>query len=262
MNAIVRFDKVTKSFGDFQVLNELDFEVEPGEKVVIMGPSGSGKSTILRVLMTLENIQGGVVYIEGEPLWHEKRGDKLVPAKDKHLHYMRSKVGMVFQHFNLFPNMTVQRNITEAPVHVARISREEANQRAEGLLDRVGLADKSDSYPMQLSGGQKQRVAIARALAMRPKVLMFDEPTSALDPEMVGGVLKVIKDLAVEHDLTMLIVTHEMGFARDVADRVCFFCDGRILEQGGATQIFTEPREERTKQFLRSVLQKEEQAEA
>lgn len=260
MNAIVRFEQVIKSFGDFKVLDELDFEVEPGEKVVIMGPSGSGKSTILRLLMTLETIQGGMIYIEDEPLWLEKRGDKMVPAKEKHLHHMRSKVGMVFQHFNLFPNMTVQRNITEAPVHVAGISRKEANQRADGLLEMVGLAEKRDSYPMQLSGGQKQRVAIARALAMRPRVLVFDEPTSALDPEMVGDVLQVIKDLADEHDLTMLIVTHEMSFAREAADRVCFFCDGKILEEGSPEQIFSNPSQERTQQFLQTVLGKQAEA--
>ncbi len=259
---IVKFEKVTKRFGDLVILDDFDFEVYPGEKVVLMGPSGSGKSTGLRILMTLEDIQGGVVYVEGEPLWHESRHGKLVPAGERHLRKMRNKVGMVFQHFNLFPNMTVLRNITEAPVHVLGVSKQEARERAEGLLDMVGLLDKKEQYPAQLSGGQKQRVAIARAMAMRPKVLMFDEPTSALDPEMVGGVLGVMRDLADEHDLTMIVVTHEMGFAREVADRVCFFCDGKIIEEGDPEQIFTNPGHERTRQFLRSVLNQEESTEA
>jgi polar amino acid transport system ATP-binding protein len=255
MKPIVHFDNVIKSFGATVVLRDFEFEVAPGERVVLMGPSGSGKSTVLRILMTLENIQEGVVYINDEPLWHEKgRNGQLQPAKEKHLRHMRSEVGMVFQHFNLFPNMTVLRNIIEAPTRVLGLARTEAEQRADQLLDQVGLSDKRDAYPNSLSGGQKQRVAIARAMAMRPKLLLFDEPTSALDPEMVGDVLQVIKDLAEEHSLTMLIVTHEMGFARDVADRVCFFCDGQILEQGSPSKIFSNPTEERTKKFLRQVL--------
>ncbi|GAB3675120.1 ectoine/hydroxyectoine ABC transporter ATP-binding protein EhuA [Salinisphaera aquimarina] len=255
MKPIVTFEHVTKRFGDTVVLNDFDFQITPGERVVLMGPSGSGKSTVLRILMTLEDIQAGVVHVDGEPLWHEKHGDELKPAGEKHLRRMRGNVGMLFQHFNLFPNMTVLRNIIEAPMRVLKLPRDEATRRADELLERVGLVDKREAYPNSLSGGQKQRVAIARAMAMRPKLLLFDEPTSALDPEMVGDVLQVIKDLAHEHDLTMLIVTHEMGFARDVADRVCFFCDGRILEQGPPGEIFTRPREERTRQFLRMVLQ-------
>ncbi|HYW92607.1 MAG TPA: ectoine/hydroxyectoine ABC transporter ATP-binding protein EhuA [Gammaproteobacteria bacterium] len=254
MTPLVRFDNVTKRFGDLVVLDRFDFDVFPSEKVVLMGPSGSGKSTVLRILMTLEDIQDGVVYIDGEPLWHERRGGRLLPAGEAHLRRMREHVGMVFQHFNLFPNMTVLRNITEAPVHVLGISRADAVARAEELLEMVGMADKRDSYPAQLSGGQKQRAAIARAMAMRPRVLMFDEPTSALDPEMVGGVLQVMEQLAEEHDLTMIVVTHEMGFARDVADRVCFFDRGRVIEQGSPDEIFSRPSEERTRQFLRSVL--------
>ncbi|MGN8157921.1 ectoine/hydroxyectoine ABC transporter ATP-binding protein EhuA [Salinisphaera sp. RV14] len=258
MKPIVTFEKVTKRFGeDAIVLDDFDFEIQPGERVVLMGPSGSGKSTVLRILMTLEDIQEGVVYIEDRPLWHEQRNGALVRAREKHLREMRREVGMVFQHFNLFPNMSVLRNIIEAPMHVLGLSRQDAEQRADELLERVGMTDKRDAYPNALSGGQKQRVAIARAMAMRPKLLLFDEPTSALDPEMVGDVLEVIKDLAAEHDLTMLIVTHEMGFARDVADRVCFFCDGQILEQGPPSKIFSEPREERTRRFLRMVLQEE-----
>lgn len=255
MKPIVTFDKVTKRFGDFVVMNEFDFEITPGEKVVLMGPSGSGKSTVLRILMTLESIEEGVVRVDGEPLWHEQSGDQLKPASEKHLRAMRSNIGMVFQHFNLFPNMSVLRNIIEAPMHVLKMSRSEATHRADELLEQVGLTDKRDAFPNSLSGGQKQRVAIARAMAMRPKLLLFDEPTSALDPEMVGDVLQVIKDLAHEHDLTMLIVTHEMGFARDVADRVCFFCDGKILEDGKPGEIFTNPQEQRTRQFLSLVRQ-------
>lgn len=256
MKPMVRFDKVTKRFGDTIVLRDFDFEMAPGERVVLMGPSGSGKSTVLRILMTLEDIQAGVVYLGEQPLWHEQSRDgRLRPAGEKHLRRMRADVGMVFQHFNLFPNMTVLRNLIEAPMKVLKMSRKEAEARADELLERVGMMEKRAAYPNSLSGGQKQRVAIARAMAMRPKLLLFDEPTSALDPEMVGDVLQVIKDLAAEYDLSMLIVTHEMGFARDVADRVCFFCDGQILEQGSPGRIFTEPAEERTRRFLRMVLQ-------
>jgi len=251
---IIKFDKVVKRFGSVTVLNELDFEVAQGEKVTIIGPSGSGKSTVLRILMTLENIQDGVVYVGGEPLWHEERGGSLHPASEKHLHRMREQLGMVFQQFNLFPHMTVRRNITEAPVRVLGLSKAEAKDRAEELLAMVGLADQADKYPHQLSGGQQQRVGIARALAMRPKIMLFDEPTSALDPELVGEVLNVIRKLAEEHDLTMLLVTHEMQFARQVSDRVCFFDKGKIKEEGPPEQLFTEPREQRTREFLKAVL--------
>lgn len=251
---IIRFEQVRKSFGELRVLDGLDFEVQRGEKVAIIGPSGSGKSTVLRVLMTLESIQGGVVYVDGEPLWHEQRNGGLQSASQAHLHRMRGKLGMVFQQFNLFPHMTVLRNLTEAPVRVLGLSRQEARERAEELLMRVGLADQLQKYPHQLSGGQQQRVAIARALAMRPQIMLFDEPTSALDPELVGEVLATIRELASEHDLTMLLVTHEMRFARQVADRVCFFADGRIVEQGEPEQLFTAPREARTQAFLSQVL--------
>ena len=251
---IIKFEKVVKSFGPITVLNELDFEVAPGEKVTIIGPSGSGKSTVLRILMTLERINGGVVYVGGQPLWHEQRGGSLHPASEKHLHKMREQLGMVFQQFNLFPHMTVRRNITEAPVRVLGLSKREARERAEELLAMVGLAEQADKYPHQLSGGQQQRVGIARALAMRPKVMLFDEPTSALDPELVGEVLNVIRKLAEEHDLTMLLVTHEMQFARQVSDRVCFFDKGKIKEEGPPEQLFTEPKEQRTREFLKAVL--------
>ncbi len=252
---IIKFDNVVKRFGDLTVLDELNFEVRKGEKVSIIGPSGSGKSTVLRILMTLEEINGGVVSVAGESLWHEKGADgTLKPASEAHLRKMRAQLGMVFQQFNLFPHMTVLRNITEAPTKVLGLSKKEAKERAEELLELVGLADQADKYPHQLSGGQQQRVGIARALAMRPNVLLFDEPTSALDPELVGEVLNVIGKLAEEHDLTMLLVTHEMRFAREISDRVCFFDQGRIREEGAPEDLFTNPTEERTREFLKAVL--------
>ena len=251
---MIKFDKVVKRFGSLTVLNQLDFEVKPGEMVTIIGPSGSGKSTVLRVLMTLEPIQEGVVYVDGEPLWHEEKGGEMVPASEKHLRKMREKLGMVFQQFNLFPHMTVLRNLTEAPTQVLGLSKQDARERAEELLEMVGLTDQAKKYPHQLSGGQQQRVGIARALAMRPKIMLFDEPTSALDPELVGEVLKVIRQLADEHELTMLLVTHEMQFARQVSDRVCFFDKGRIEEQGPPEELFTDPKRERTREFLKAVL--------
>jgi polar amino acid transport system ATP-binding protein len=251
---IIKFDKVVKRFGDLTVLDELDFTVGKGEKVSIIGPSGSGKSTVLRILMTLEGIEGGMVTVDGQPLWHEKGPDGLKPASQSHLRRMRAKLGMVFQQFNLFPHMTVLRNITEAPVQVLGLGKAEARERGEELLELVGLADQAQKYPHQLSGGQQQRVGIARALAMRPDILLFDEPTSALDPELVGEVLTVIGRLAEEHDLTMLLVTHEMRFAREISDRVCFFDQGRIREEGPPEELFTAPSEERTREFLKAVL--------
>ncbi len=252
--AIIHFDKVVKRFGPVTVLDELNFEVRKGEKVTIIGPSGSGKSTVLRILMTLETIDEGIIHVAGRPLWHEHRDGHLVPASEAHLRTMRKEMGMVFQQFNLFPHMTVRRNVTEAPVHVLGLSKQEANERAEEYLDLVGLSDQADKYPSQLSGGQQQRVAIARALAMRPNIMLFDEPTSALDPELVGEVLSVIQRLAEEHDLTMLLVTHEMQFAKRISDRVCFFDKGRIVEQGPPEQIFGAPAEERTQDFLKNFL--------
>jgi len=252
---IIKFDNVVKRFGDLTVLDELNFEVRKGEKVSIIGPSGSGKSTVLRILMTLEEVNGGVVTVAGEPLWHEKGPDgALKPASEAHLRKMRAQLGMVFQQFNLFPHMTVLRNITEAPTKVLGLSKKEAKERAEELLELVGLTDQAGKYPHQLSGGQQQRVGIARALAMRPNVLLFDEPTSALDPELVGEVLNVIGKLAEEHDLTMLLVTHEMRFAREISDRVCFFDQGRIREEGAPEDLFANPNEERTREFLKAVL--------
>ncbi|GAA4415217.1 ectoine/hydroxyectoine ABC transporter ATP-binding protein EhuA [Quisquiliibacterium transsilvanicum] len=251
---MVRFDRVTKRYGPLTVLDRLDLELAPGEKVAIIGPSGSGKTTVLRALMTLERIDEGVIHVGGEPLTHMRRGDSLVRADQRHLRRMRGRVGMVFQHFNLFPHMSAVRNCMEAPVTVLGLGRDEARERAAGLLRMVGLGDKLDHYPAQLSGGQQQRVAIARALAMRPRVMLFDEVTSALDPELCGEVLAVIRALGDAHDLTMLMVTHQMGFAREFADRVCFFCDGRIAEQGSPQELFGAPKNERTRQFLSAVM--------
>lgn len=254
---IIKFEKVVKRFGDVTVLDELDFEVQKGEKVTIIGPSGSGKSTVLRILMTLETINEGVIFVAGKPLWHQYDGDRLVPAGDAHLRLMRKEMGMVFQQFNLFPHMTVRRNITEAPVHVLGLSKEKAKRRAEKYLELVGLSDQADKFPSQLSGGQQQRVAIARALAMHPSIMLFDEPTSALDPELVGEVLNVIQRLAGKHDLTMLLVTHEMQFAKQISDRVCFFDRGRIVEQGTPEDVFTRPKEARTQEFLQNFISAE-----
>lgn len=253
-DTIIKFDKVVKRFDEVTVLDHLDFEVKKGEKVTIIGPSGSGKSTVLRILMTLETIDAGVIHVTGKPLWHEYQNNQLVPASESHLRTMRKEMGMVFQQFNLFPHMTVRRNITEAPVHVLGLSKNKAEQRAEEYLDLVGLADHANKFPSQLSGGQQQRVAIARALAMRPNIMLFDEPTSALDPELVGEVLNVIQTLAGKHDLTMLLVTHEMQFAKEISDRVCFFDSGRIVEEGCPTKVFTNPDKPRTKEFLENFI--------
>lgn len=254
VNPIVSFQDVTKSYGNFTVLDHLNLEVTPGEKVAIIGPSGSGKSTLLRVLMTLEGIDDGMIRIEDDLLTHmPNRNGVLVPANDRHIRRVRGKIGMVFQSFNLFPHMTALQNVIEAPVQVLGMKPAEARERAADLLELVGLGSKLGHYPSQLSGGQQQRVAIARALAMRPKVMLFDEVTSALDPELCGEVLNVIRKLGAEHNLTMLMVTHQMGFAREFADRVCFFYKGQIHEQGTPAQIFEHPQQERTCAFLSAV---------
>jgi polar amino acid transport system ATP-binding protein len=250
----IHFEKVVKRFGDNVVLRELDFEVAPGERVTLIGPSGSGKTTILRLLMTLEKVNDGVIRVGDEPLSHMDKGGRLVPANEKHLHEMRKKIGMVFQQFNLFPNMSVMRNITEAPMRVLGLSKDEAAERAHRLLDLVGLPDKANAHPTQLSGGQQQRVAIARACAMEPQVLLLDEVTSALDPELVVGVQDLLRDIALQGDLTVLCVTHEMGFAKDISDRVLMFDQGQIVEEGPPDQIFGEPTEQRTRDFLQAVL--------
>lgn len=236
---------IHKSFGDLQVLKGVDVEVARGEVIAIIGASGSGKSTLLRCVNGLELPDQGKVFLDGRD----------VLFTEKHLIELRKSVGMVFQRFNLFPHLTVIENLMEAPVRVLGVDAAEARIRAEKLLKRVGLMDKSDVYPSKLSGGQQQRVAIARALAMNPTVMLFDEATSALDPELVGEVLTVMRQLA-EEGMTMLVVTHEMGFARDVADRVLFMSDGRILEQGVAKDFFANPKEARTREFLRKVLDK------
>ncbi|MDY5124585.1 MAG: amino acid ABC transporter ATP-binding protein [Treponema sp.] len=231
------------SFGDLHVLKDVSIDIKKGEKIVIIGPSGSGKSTFLRCINRLENPSGGQILFEGT--------DMCNPKTD--LNAARQKMAMVFQHFNLFPHLTVKQNITIAPVTLKLKSQEEADKDALKLLERVGLQDKADVYPSTLSGGQKQRIAIVRALAMNPEVILFDEPTSALDPEMVGEVLNVIKDLANE-GMTMLVVTHEMGFAREVADKVLFMDGGYIEEQGTPEEIFQNPKSDRLKQFLNAVL--------
>ena len=234
---------LSKSFGDHLVLDDISEHIYPGEKVVIIGPSGSGKSTFLRCLNLLETPTRGSITFQGTELTD--------PKVD--IDQMRRQMGMVFQHFNLFPNMTIRKNITLAPVRTKLMSQEQADEEATALLRRVGLEEKADAYPNQLSGGQKQRIAIVRALAMQPKVMLFDEPTSALDPEMVGEVLDVMKELANE-GMTMVVVTHEMGFAREVGDRVLFMADGKIVEQNTPAEIFSNPKEERTKIFLSKVL--------
>ena len=250
---MVRFMNVTKSYGNLVVLDKLNLDVTEGEMVTIIGPSGSGKTTVLRMLMTLETINDGVIYVDGKPLTHMVKDGVLVAADERHLRKMRSSIGMCFQHFNLFPHMTALQNCMEGPVQVLGLSRQEARERSEELLTLVGMIDKKDQHPSRLSGGQQQRVAIARALAMRPKVMLFDEVTSALDPEVIGEVTNVIRKLVAEHNLTMLMVTHQMGFARDISDRVCFFFAGKIEEQGPPDALFDRPQRDRTKQFLSAV---------
>jgi polar amino acid transport system ATP-binding protein len=251
---IVRFEKVNKAFGKLVVLDELDLEVGAQEKIAIVGPSGSGKTTILRTLMTLEKPDSGMIYVNGNPLWHKEVNGKLVEADEKHLRKVRGDIGMVFQHFNLFPHMNALQNVTEAPIYVQNMAKKEAKELGKELLSMVGLSDKLDHFPSQLSGGQKQRVAIARALAMKPKVMLFDEVTSALDPELVGEVLGVMRKLAEEGEMAMLIVTHEMGFAREVSDRLIFFAAGNVVEQGPPAQVFDNPQHERTKAFFSAIL--------
>jgi len=254
--AQIRFEKVVKQFGDNVVLRELDFTVRPGEHVTLIGPSGSGKTTILRLLMTLEKADSGTIQVGDDYLTHMERNGKLVPADEKHLRKVRKRIGMVFQQFNLFPNMKVMQNLTEAPVRVLGLSKDEAAERARGLLELVGLSEKADAHPSQLSGGQQQRVAIARALAMQPDVLLLDEVTSALDPELVAGVLNVLKDIAKTTDISMLCVTHEMGFARDVCDRVLMFDKGVVVEEAPPDKLFSDPDQQRTREFLKAVLER------
>ena len=243
MAPVVRFAGVNKWFGDLHVLNDVNLEVEPQEVVVIIGPSGSGKSTLLRCINALEPIQSGTIEVDGEA----------VPENARGLNRLRTNVGMVFQSFNLFPHMTALKNITVGPIRALDLSNEEAGRRARDLLEKVGIADKADAYPAELSGGQQQRVAIARALAMQPKVMMFDEPTSALDPEMIKEVLDVMTDLARE-GTTMLVVSHEMGFARRAANRIVFMDEGRLVEQAPPDQFFSAPTTDRARDFLSKIL--------
>lgn len=250
---MIKMEKVCKSFGALQVLRNIDFEVTKGEVVCIIGPSGSGKSTLLRCLNHLERITSGRVYIEGELVDERVDGKDQLKVSHKRVAEMCAELGMVFQRFNLFPHMTVLQNVMEAPVTVKKVPKQEAMDYAIQLLKKVGLEDKKDEYPSRLSGGQQQRVAIARALAMKPKIMLFDEPTSALDPELVGEVLEVMKDLARE-GMTMLVVTHEMGFAKEVGKRVIFMDKGEILEESTPGEIFSNPKHERTKAFLQKVL--------
>ncbi|MFE4964032.1 amino acid ABC transporter ATP-binding protein [Streptomyces sp. NPDC056660] len=244
---------VHKSYGAHRVLDGVDLTVRPGEVTVILGPSGSGKSTLLRVVNHLEKPETGYVSVGGELIGVKRHGDRLKELSERAILAQRSRIGFVFQNFNLFPHLTVLDNVAAAPVATGRLTRPEAQQLAKELLERVGLGERVGAYPRQLSGGQQQRVAIARALALRPGIILFDEPTSALDPELVGEVLAVIKDLA-SGGTTLVIVTHEIGFAREVADRIVFIDAGRIVEQGPPAEVLDNPRHERTRDFLRKVL--------
>ena len=253
MTAMVEAVKVSKNFGANQVLKSISLNVNPGEVLCIVGPSGSGKSTFLRCINHLETVNAGRLYVDGTLVGYKEKGERLHELKPKEAAAQRRDIGMVFQRFNLFPHMTALENIIEAPMRVKHVSKSEAVERAKELLARVGLADKADSYPAHLSGGQQQRVAIARALAMDPKLMLFDEPTSALDPELVGEVLDVMKGLAAD-GMTMIVVTHEMGFAREVADSLVFMDGGVVVESGDPKKVLTNPQHERTKAFLSKVL--------
>jgi len=248
------FEDVVKKFGNNVVLNDLNFSVDRGERVTLIGPSGSGKTTILRLLMTLEDLTDGYIYVDGDPLTHANRDGRRVKLRPREVSRIRRRIGMVFQQFNLFPNMSVIENVIEAPIHVLGTDKEQARDLAQTLLDQVGLGDKTNAHPTQLSGGQQQRVAIARALAMEPEILLLDEVTSALDPELVKDVLGVLRDVAETTDITMLIVTHEMQFARDVSHRVLMFDQGHIIEDAKPDVMFTEPTQQRTRDFLEAIL--------
>ena len=250
---MVLAEGVHKRFGRLEVLRGIDLTVQRSEVMCVIGPSGSGKSTFLRCINHLEQINAGRLYVDGVLVGYRQRGDKLYELRESEVAQQRIGVGMVFQHFNLFPHMTALGNVVEAPLRVKKESKREVHERARALLDRVGLADKADSYPSQLSGGQQQRVAIARALAMRPKLMLFDEPTSALDPELVGEVLDVMRGLA-ETGMTMVVVTHEMGFAREVGDELVFMDAGVVVEAGPPRDVLAHPQHERTRSFLSKVL--------
>lgn len=250
---LVEITDVSKSYGAVRVLRDVSLTVQPGEVIALIGPSGSGKSTLLRTINHLETVDSGSVTVDGQYIGYELRAGRLHELPEKNVLERRTQIGIVFQNFNLFPHLTALENVVEAPVALKRATKAEAREQAKALLARVGLADKEHHYPRQLSGGQQQRVAIARALALNPKVLLFDEPTSALDPELVGEVLDVIRELS-KSGTTLIIVTHEIGFAREVADRVVFLEQGEILEVGPPSQVLLKPRHPRTKDFLRKVL--------
>ena len=253
MTPMVKADQVCKNFGSLQVLKGIDLEVGSGEVLCLVGPSGSGKSTFLRCINHLEKVNAGRLYVDGELVGYRQKGDKLYEISPKQAARQRRDIGMVFQHFNLFPHRTALENVIEAPILVKGESQAEATKRGRTLLEKVGLSAKIDAYPAQLSGGQQQRVAIARALAMEPKLMLFDEPTSALDPELVGEVLSVMRDLA-EAGMTMVVVTHEMGFAREVADAVAFMDNGVVVEAGQPDQVLGAPTHQRTRDFLSKIL--------
>ncbi|PPI99310.1 amino acid ABC transporter ATP-binding protein [Nocardia nova] len=250
---MIRAERVCKNFGALQVLQGVSLEVARGQVMCLIGPSGSGKSTFLRCINHLERVNAGRLYVDGDLVGYRERGGKLYELRPRESARQRRDVGMVFQHFNLFPHRTALANVIEAPIHVKKLSRAKAVARARELLDRVGLADKADAYPAQLSGGQQQRVAIARALAMDPKLMLFDEPTSALDPELVGEVLTVMRELA-QSGMTMVVVTHEMGFAREVADQLVFMDGGVVVETGDPREVLANPQHERTQAFLSRIL--------
>ena len=250
---MVQAEGVHKRFGRLEVLRGIDLRVRPGEVTVMLGPSGSGKSTFLRCINHLEKINGGRLWVDGELVGYRQQGDKLYELKENEVSRKRAEIGMVFQRFNLFPHMTALGNVIEAPMRVKSVRKADAVARGHELLGQVGLAEKADVYPAQLSGGQQQRVAIARALAMEPKLMLFDEPTSALDPELVGDVLEAMRKLA-ENGMTMIVVTHEMGFAREVGTHLVFMDEGTVLEEGRPAEVFANPQHERTRAFLSRIL--------
>lgn len=247
---IVSYENIHKSFGDVQVLKGINLNIKAAEKVAIIGPSGSGKTTLIRLLMTLEEPTSGAIYVDGQNLWQREKDGRLIRANEEHLSKIRGDIGMVFQHFNLFPHMTILENCMTAPIHVQKKSKQEARELSTKMLERVGLGDKLDNYPNQLSGGQKQRVAMARALVMKPKIMLFDEVTSALDPELVEEVLEVIRDIAESGEMAMVLVTHEMDFALDIADRVLFLDEGVIAVEGSPEEVLEQSENERLQSFL------------
>ena len=251
---VLHAEGVVKRFGRLEVLKGVSLEVKPREVVCVIGPSGSGKTTFIRCINHLEKIDAGRIEVNGHLIGYRERNGKLVEDTERNIARQRAEIGMVFQRFNLFPHKTALENVIEAPTHVRGVTKDQAARQGKALLERVGLADKLDAYPGKLSGGQQQRVAIARALAMNPALMLFDEPTSALDPEVIGEVLDVMKSLAIDMGTTMIVVTHEMGFAREAADRMVMMDDGRIIEEGSPAHFFDNPKEERTKRFLSKIL--------